>query len=80
MMSEEEVKKLREEMELLKQELREQVCAHNALAGALLALEKQVVHLCKLNGVDLGPDCLNFLEKSARALDEEHQRQGEVVE
>lgn len=80
MMSEEEVKKLREEMELLKQELRKQVCAHNALAGALLALEKQVVHLCKLNGVDLGPDCLDFLEKTARALDEECQRQGEVVE
>lgn len=77
---EEEVKNLREEVKLLKQELRKQVRAHNALARALLALEKQVVHLCKLNGVDLGPDCSDFLEKAARALDEERQRQGEAVE
>lgn len=77
---EEEVKNLREEVKLLKQELRKQVCACNALDGALLALEKQVVLLCKLNGVDLGPDCSDFLEKAARALDEERQRQGEAVE
>lgn len=60
---EEEVKKLREEMELVKEDLRIHARENKSLAGALLGVEKQVIQLCKLQGYELDPSELEFLEK-----------------
>lgn len=61
---EEEVKKLREEMELVKKDLRIHARENKSLAGALLAVEKQVIQLYKLQGYEFDPSELEFLQQA----------------
>lgn len=71
---EEEVKKLREEMELVKQNLRRHVRSETCLASNLLLVEKQIVGLYKLHGVNPDPSFGKYHEERKKELEEDLQR------